>query len=79
MAIKYKPLTDEQIEQGIEERLNAALQALNELSDTYIPQQLFEALEGVVEDYDWEGQVVADDYALYEDYVDDHRMDWEEW
>jgi hypothetical protein len=79
MTIKYKPLTDEQIEQGIEERLNAALQALNELSDTYIPSQLLEALESVVEDYDWEGQVVEDDYALFLDYVDDHRMDREEW
>jgi hypothetical protein len=79
MTIPYRPFTEEELEKAVEERIEASLSALNEISDATIPEELFKALTGVIENYDWGSRVVEDDYALYEDYVDNYRMYAEDW
>ena len=79
MTIKYIPMTDEELDYRIEERIVKATEALNTLDDVTIPPSLFSALESAIEDFDWGELILAEDYALYEDYVDDHRMDGEVW
>ena len=71
MTIKYKPISDEQLEKVAEERANGALTILNLLDDESIPSGLLSALEDAVFDYDWEGEVLMDDYNLFLDMVDD--------
>ena len=75
MTVKYIPLTDEQLESLVEERITAATQALNEISDLVLPEELLNALEATVESFNWEDRVIQDDYDLYETYVDDYRME----
>lgn len=76
MIIKYRPLTDEELEKQIEERIEAALEALSSLNGDYIPDKLLEALEDTVESWgEWEQIVLEDDYSLYLDYCDDHRKE----
>lgn len=74
--MKYIPLTDIQLEKAIDERRDAALEALLSLDGDYIPNKLLEALEATVEDWgEWEQIVLEDDYNLYLEYCDDHRKD----
>ena len=75
MAIKYIPLTDEQLESLVEERITAAIEALNEISDLVLPEELLNSLEATVESFNWEDRVIQDDYDLYETYVDEYRME----
>lgn len=67
---KYKPMSDEELEKKVEERLSAALNEVLQLSDTAIPDALLTVLEIKVESFDWAALVIEEDYALYEDYVD---------
>jgi hypothetical protein len=74
--MKYIPLTDEQLENNVLERIEAALEALSSLNDDYIPDKLLEALEATVESWgEWEQIVLEDDYSLYLDYCDEHRKE----
>jgi hypothetical protein len=81
MTIPYRPLTDEELEKQTEERITAALDALNEISDLVIPDELLSSLEATVEDFDWEQKVIEDDYDLYEEYcdVEMYRKKWDEY
>ena len=74
--MKYIPLTDEQLEKNVLERIEAALEALTDLNGDYIPDKLLEVLEDTVESWgEWEQIVLEDDYSLYLDYCDDHRKE----
>ena len=75
MAIPYRPLTDEELDKLVEERITAAIEALNEISDLVLPEELLNALQSTVESFNWEDRVIQDDYDLYETYVDDYRME----
>jgi hypothetical protein len=74
--MKYIPLTDEQLEKAVLERIEDALEALAGLNDDYIPDKLLESLEATVESWgEWEQIVLEDDYSLFLDYCDDHRKE----
>lgn len=74
--MKYIPLTDEQLEKNVLERIDVALDALSALNAEHIPDKLLNALEEVVEEWgEWEQIVLEDDYQIYLDAVDDMAME----
>ena len=74
--MRYIPLTDEELDIRIEERMSEAVQALNEVDEDYIPKELLDILEDAIYDWGkWEQIVLEDDYDMYESYCDDHRLE----
>ena len=76
--IRYIPLLDEEIDSLTEERITAAIEAVNSLNDTAIPKELLTSLEAAIEEFSWDELIIAEDYDRYEDYVDAYRDNYYE-
>ena len=74
MAMKYKPLSDEELELRVSRALlqtqEDAMYAMSEA-----PAKLLEELLDTIADFDWEKAILEEDYAQWEEYVDTSRGD----
>jgi hypothetical protein len=72
--MKYKPMTDEALEDAV---LRAIDDAITSLKGLNVPKELYEEVEATIESWGgWEQKVIEDDYDLYEEYCDDHRREY---
>lgn len=72
----YKGMDNIQAENAILASIEAALTALNNIDNTYVPPELLNKLESIVEDWEgWGEFVVQTDYERYLDAIDDIAME----
>lgn len=75
MTIKYIPLTDLELEERIYDRMSKLIMQIEDIPNDFLPDSLYKNLLATIEDYEWEEEVIKDDYDLYLDYVDDLRLE----
>lgn len=71
--MRYRPMTDEQVEDAIEAAIDTALDSL---MDVDVPVALCNQIASLIEEWEgWEEEVLMQDYDAYETAMDDLRGD----